>query len=146
MKRRGGRPEDPLWSPWIGGGIGFVRDNDEFCDLAGHPPKQGEWGGLSLPSRLPTSLSAISDGLLFIREKSSLRKKKADAEKSPDPTIRIEFIACARNLWGNLYEEIKCGQANAGLSNNFHYKFPPWFLLEEHKQSTFNVNDHIMSH
>ena len=39
----------------------------------------------SLPSRLPTSLSAISDGLLFIREKSSLRKKKAAPEKLSRP-------------------------------------------------------------
>ena len=35
----------------------------------------------SLPSRLPTSPSAISDGLLFKRENHPFRAEKADAEK-----------------------------------------------------------------
>ena len=42
----------------------------------------------SLPSRLPTSLSAISDGLLFIREKVLFRgRKKPSAEKPSGPKL-----------------------------------------------------------
>ena len=44
----------------------------------------------SLPSRLPTSLSAISDGLLFIREKVLFRgRKKADARKTSGHKTRV---------------------------------------------------------
>ena len=41
-------------------------------------------------------------------------------------------IASARNLCGNLNEEIKRSQAFVGSNLHFLIRFPPRFLLEEH--------------
>ena len=43
----------------------------------------------SLPSRLPTSPSAIFDGLLFIREKVLLEEEKGFARKTSGPHIQL---------------------------------------------------------
>ena len=48
----------------------------------------------SLPSRLPTSPSAIFDGLLFIREKVLFEEEKGFARK----TSGHVFYSFARNL------------------------------------------------
>ena len=45
-------------------------------------------------------------------------------------SVRPNYIASARNLWGNLIEEIKRGQAFVGINLHFHTRFPPWFLFE----------------
>ena len=53
-----------------------------------------------------------------------------DPTKSVESDKSVEFYSFARNLCGNLNEEILRGQGFVGTNLNFHTRFPPRFLTE----------------